>query len=328
MPQINCFKNYITLRGVCTEVTPISGKYFNDLAGVDLKGLSNLSTEEQVSFQGVYDEIYTRSINELESDVQIKMQKYFKSNMLIENITTGGNITYEVETSSNEKKGVAIEALGSKNMKLYINNVDLYTTSAITDAIRIYDYNTGVLLDTIAFTSVANTFNRIEINKSYGIESNKRKIFISYNGNLTASIKTEVAPYYENSSYYPIVRAAELLNSASIIESNLTFGTNTCGLIANFNVICSIENFICSNRDFLAMPLMYKLGENYMLERLTTRVLSEDSIFDVEGTEKLRIYYKDKYDASLDSILNSISPQGDEICFPCDKKRTYKYMKP
>lgn len=328
MPQLDCLNNYITLRGVCTETTPISSKYFNDLAGVDLKGLSNLSTAEQVSFQGVYDEIYRRSVNELEADILVKMQKYFKANILLENISTGGKITQEVESASAYRKGVAIDAIGSKNMRLYINFIDLYTTSAITDSIIIYDYDTGVTLDTIAFTSVANTFNRIQINKSYGIESNRKKIFISYNGSLTDSLQTNIAPYYEHSGYFPTVRAAKVLNASSKVESNMDFESNSYGLIVNFNVICSIQNFICSNRDFFTMPLLYKLGENYQLERLTTRALSWDSTFDAEGVEKLRLYYNTKYTEQMDSILSSITPQGDDICFPCDKKRTYKYMMP
>lgn len=328
MPQLDCLNNYITLRGVCTETTPISGKYFNDLAGVDLKGLSNLSTSEQVSFQGVYEEIYRRSVNELESDILVRMQKYFKANILQENISTGGKTSYEVESTSNKRKGIAIDAIGSKNMKLYINFVDLYTTTSITDSIKIHDYDSGLLLDTISYTSSANTFNRIQINKSYGIESNRKKILISYNGNLTSSIKTNTLPYYEDSENIAVARGASVSNSSSIIESNIDFDSNSFGLIVNFNVVCSIQNFICSNRDFFTMPLMYKLGENYQLERLTTRTLSWDSAFDVEGVEKLRVYYNTKYTEQLDSVLNSISPQGDDLCFPCDKKITYKYMIP
>jgi hypothetical protein len=30
----------------------------------------------------------------------------------------------------------------------------------------------------------------------------------------------------------------------------------------------------------------------------------------------------------MDSVLDNITPVGDDICFPCSKGRTYKYQTP
>ena len=276
MAAITCLTDYIGLRGTCATATPVSGLYVNDLAGISLKALANLSNEEQQSYQGVWDEIQRRALAELESDTLVKMQKYFKPNVLIENNQTGYFLSPpETETASAFKKGVAIDIIGSKNMVIFINQVELYTVSAITDSIKIYDYNNGSLLDTIAFTSVANTSNVIVINKSYDLTGQKKKLFISYNGALTNSIKTTYNPYWEDSANFSIVRGASVASASSVIESNLTFDSNSGGLIVNFNVACSIQRFICMNRESYKTPLLYKLGEHVMLERLTSERLNE-----------------------------------------------------
>ena len=51
-------------------------------------------------------------------------------------------------------------------------------------------------------------------------------------------------------------------------------------------------------------------------------------MIDQDKIEELKTYYMTKYNESMESILNNITPQGDDLCFPCDKNRTYKYSMP
>lgn len=324
---ITCLNNFITLRGVCSEVTPISGNYINDLAGVDLDTLANISSKEQASLKGVWDEIYRRSLNELEGDILVKMQKYIKSRILVENNLTGYFLNpFEVESATAYKKGVAIETDGSKNMILTINSIEFYTTSAISDFIYIYDYNTGQLLDQVAISTTANTINTIQINKSYDLYGSNRSFFVSYNGALTASIKTNISPIYEKSPYYPIVRGASV--SGSVVESNMSFDSNSAGMLVNFSLECSINKFICSIRNLLTQALLNKLGQQIMIERLTTQRFNEYTSINTERTVELRDYYKLRYDEQLSAVLDNVQPEGDGICFKCNKSITYKYSLP
>jgi len=329
MSALTCLNDFITLRGTCNDTTPVSGKYINDLAGVDLRALSSLSNEEMTSFQGVYDEIYRRSVNELEGDVLVRMQKYFKTKILVDASNTGYFLSpTETESSSNYKKGIAIELFGSKNMQIVINSVDLYTASAVTDYIRIYDYNTGTLLDSISYTTTAGETKTIQINKSYDAFGSRKKLFITYNGNLTNSFKTTYTPYFENNSNYAVVRGASVSNSSSVLESNMSFDSNSGGLIVNFIVKCSINNFICANRDLFTMPLMYKLGEQIMLERLVSQRFNEYTTLNNEEVVKLKDYYSGKFNEIMEATLTNLTPNGDDICFECNKTRTYKYQLP
>ena len=122
----DCLENFIGLRGYCSESTPESGLYVNDLPSVSLKMINDVGNEEQKNFVGVWNEIYTRTLNQFESDVLIKAQKYFKTTLVAENSISGYNADpYEVESSSAEFKGIAIDANSriSKYLSIYVNSV-------------------------------------------------------------------------------------------------------------------------------------------------------------------------------------------------------------
>lgn len=326
---ITCLNDLITLRGTCSDTTPVTGMYINDLAGVDLEGLSQLATDEQKSYKGVWDEVYMRSVNEIEADILVKMQKYFKSNILLENVLTGVlSQNLETESASANYKGVALDLNGTKNTQAFINYVSFYATTAHSGSIYIYDYFTGVLLDTLSYTASANQWNNITVNKTYNAYGERRRLFICYNATSISTYKTDVDSYWEDVPYYTIVRGAKVSTSSSVVEANMTFEDNTYGLNISFNLICAIEQFICSKKIFFKMPLAYKLGEHIMLERLTTKRFNDFTTIGMEEVEKLRMYYQGKYNEQIEVVLNGIEPENDDICFPCDKKRMYKFMLP
>lgn len=321
-----CFDNYIGLRGACEDSTPISGMYINDLAGISLKTIANLSTEKSASFKEVWESIYRRSVNEMQSDIFIMMQEFIKTNILYENAIVGRLCNPPVaEIASNHYKGIAISVNESKNTEIFINDVQLYLDSAEDSEIRIYNYNDGALLDTISFNGIQG-LNTIYINKRYTIYGQRKKIFVCYDGNIP-SIQSK-AVYIDTDCGYATICGAKIDIGTQVIEDNLDFDAEGHGLIINFNIVCSVDNFICSIRDLLKMALLYKLGENVMLERLTSDRINQYTMVNMEQAEKLQEEYRTKYRDNVNATLNNIEPHGDTCCFPCNKKRTYKYLIP
>ena len=320
-----CFKNYIGIRGTCDDVAPISSLFINDLAGISLKMISNLSNEEQQSFQGVWDEIYQRSLNELEGDILVKMQRFFRTNILLENQLTGRYITpHLIEPASNHLKGIYISIRESKNTELFINDIELFLGAAVSGAeIFIYDANDGTLLDTIIFNATAG-FNNVPINKKYSIKGQRKRLFVSYNGNIADTIETNPIAI-DTKVGFANVQGARIPVGQAVLRDNLEFTGNTHGMVINFNVVCSLDNFICSMRDFFKTALWYKLEENIMLERLTTERINKYTMVNKEKAEELRELYREKYESNLEAVLDNLEPEGDDLCFPCEKKRTYAY---
>jgi hypothetical protein len=326
---ITCLDNYIGLRGTCDGATPVSGRYINDLPGVDLKMLSNLSSEEQRDYEGVWNEIYRRSVNELVGDVMVRMQKYFRKSQILENRQVGYYSSPAVtEAASAEYKGVALELYGTEYTTIFINEVGLYLSTDGSVTVKIFDYRTGLELDSLSFSGVEGN-NYFQVNKEYYAYGQKAQIFICYDATATASQESKV--------YFPddikptdlvMPRGAKISTASSVTENNLSFTADTYGLTVNYNVKCSMERMVCSVKDILIHALYYKLAEQLLLEREFSQRLNKYTLFNAERAKELKEHYADKYIQTLDASLNDLEPMADGLCVECEKERTYKYSLP
>lgn len=325
----DCLNNFIGLRGYCDDVTPVSGLYINDLPGISLKMAASIANAEQQNFSGLWDEIYTRSLTRFEADVAIRMQKYFKTNLLVDQETAGYyRNDYDTVASSNAYKGVAIKVYGSNATKIYINSVTLRLESVTNTSgnIYIFDYNDGRTLDTISFTA-ANGVNEIQINKAYFAKGQKKRIFVAYDSNIGAAISSDTTSIYD---YYRFasIRGGSITVGTTVNKDNITFGGESYGMVLNFSIGCSIEPFICSHRDLLKTVFWYLLGAEMMKERLMSDRINQFTMANREQAESIHEDFEEKYKTLMDTILDNMEPSSDNLCFTCSKKRNYLYSKP
>lgn len=317
-----CLANLIGIRGLCDDTTPLSELFVNDLSGVSLKSIASLTNEEQEDYKGVWDEIYQRSLNQLEGDILARMQKFFKTNILLDHETFGFyKSTYATEASSNQRKGIAIDLIGSKHTEIFINNVELRLESVTNTVgvITIFNYNDGRVLDTITFTAVEGV-NDIAINKRYSSFGQRTRIFISYDGNIAAAIQSSSTSYTDVYGF-AVTKGAKIAVGTSVVKNNISFDGETHGMVINYNVFCSVSNFICSNKDLFKLALWYKVGQNFMDERLISTRINKYTLLNKERAEFLYDEFKKQYEENLNTVLDNMDLQGDDVCFPCQKSR-------
>lgn len=324
----DCYNNYIGLRGFCSETTPESGLFVNDLPAISLKLLANITNEDQRDYTGIWDEIYTRTLNELESDVLIRAQKYFKTTLVADNANTGYySDPYVVRTSTNEFKGTTIEADSriSRYLSIYVNSVQLYLPAPVSDNIYIYNLMNGKLLDTIPFVGVFG-INVIEINKKYITYGQDTKILVCYNSNDVGD-SIETVPVDDSSLVF--TRGARISTASSIIQNNLTLDGDSYGLIANYNIRCDISEFICSSKDVFKFALWWKLGASIMFERMTSNRMNKYTLNKTPlEIKELWEHYEDKYDEIMKSVMDNLEANNDNVCFSCRKSSNYNYLMP
>lgn len=324
-----CLIDYIGLRGLCNDTVPPSGKYINDLPSISLKMLSSISNEEQQTYVDLWNEVQRATINDIESDILIKMQKYFKTNLLIDNEYFGYyKNNFPVNDASNFLKGAHVKIYGSKFLDIYVNKILLRLEDVVDTEGEIYIYNAndGRLLDTIEFDAVEGV-NEIEINKRYKAEGQRLELFICYDGNIADNIETTYGDYFDYNSFM-LLRGGQIAVGSSVLSSGITYSGNTHGLMVNLNVQCSISSFICSIRDLISNAYWYKLGANITNIRLNTDRMNKFTLLNKEQAVELRDMYEEKYSSNLESVLNNVEPTGDSICLVCNKKRMYTYSLP
>jgi len=326
---MSCLTNLIGLRGYCEDTTPSGALWINDLPGISLKMIAGFTNEEQQTFSGVWDEIISDSISDFESEVLVRMQKYFKTNILIDNEVFGFyKKDYPVEASDNNWKGATIKLIGSKYTEIFINSIQLRLENVTNPVgtIKIFDVQDGRTLDTISFTAI-DGLNEVEIRKKYQTNGQRKYLLIAFDGEIADSIETSYASYYDWSSY-AVARGAEVSKASSVIEGNITFSGNTHGMVVNFNVECSVSSFICSNTNLFKKAFQYRLGARVMQERLGTDRINRYTMNNAETAKENRDNYLTKMNSILDAVLNNMDNLGDSICFVCNKKRTYQYQLP
>ena len=329
--MLDCLNNYIGLDAGCSTVTPISGMFVNSLPGISLKRLAGLSNLEQEDFQGLFDEVYARSLIQLKADVLSKMQKSYKTKILLENSQDGFfDVPFITIASANNLNGKYLRILESKNTSIFMLSITIYLDSVLDDTkntLQVFNLNNGQVIDNLTYTPVVGE-NVIQVNKRYFINGQDTRLFFAYDGNVGDTIDTEDVSAVDPTNSYTIIQGSKIAIGTPVLENNLTQDGNSRGMIFNYNVECSLDNFICQNREYLSTALWYLLGHNIMEENVISTKINEYTLNNQEDVKDLRDVFKERYEDSLDSNLENLTPGSDDFCFPCEKARTYKTSLP
>jgi len=317
---MDCFKGLIALRGICDAS---AGEVINDLPGISLKMVSNLTDGERASFADVYNDAENYAIAQMKADMLPTLSKYMLPNVLAQNYQSSQLDTpFRDVAASAEYKGVAIEHDGSKYAKFVVNDVQLYSDAAGSYTVKVFDYNDGRELDSFTGDLVAG-LNTITINKTYNIQGQNKRIFVAYDG---TSIDSKTSDVYDSNIVE--VRGAKVAVGTTPIRNNLSFTGDTFGLSVNFNLECSLDLFACQYRDMLKTALKFKIGDALMLYRLASDRVNQYTMVGEEKAQELRELYQANYEKNLNAVLDSISPAAGDVCFPCNNRRNYKYNMP
>lgn len=315
-----CLEKLIGLKGLCETS---EGLLINNLAGVDLKMISNLSNEEMGDYSEVWETVKANAIAQLKSDVLPHMGKYIKQNVIQESSFSSYTSLAEQTTPQANYVGVIIDYWGTKFTQLYINDIRINLVSTGTYTVKVFDTWTGLTLDTITFTGVAGD-NVVNVGKEYRIDNNRKRILVAIDATNLTAIQSRI-----DGSPQTILRGAAVPVPTLPLYDNINTSNNrTGGLSVSFNIQCSIESFICQFQGLLKYALWYKTGSVLMDFRINSDRLNKYTLVKQDAAKELRATYEEKYLQQLDNVLNSIEPVSDGICFPCDKSRTYKINLP
>ena len=329
--MLDCLNNYIGLDGACTTVAPISGIFVNSLPGISLERVAKLSNLEQEDFQGVFDDVYTRSLIQLKADILSKMQESYKTRILLQNQLDGFfEVPFQTVASSNTYNGKSLFMLESKNVCIFVLNISIYLESVLDDTknnIQVFDLNTGLVIDSFTFNPVVGD-NSITINTRFFGNGQDIRLFFAYDGNVGDSIITSDGSATDGSNQFVHSSGSTIAIGTPVTYSNITRDGDSRGMVINYNVECSLDNFICQNREYLTTALWYLLGSNLMEDSLISTRLNKFTLNNQERTEETMNVFKEKYEDSLSNNLKNLTPGSDDFCFPCEKARTYKTMLP
>lgn len=321
--MISCLSNYIGIRNVAGYQNPESGVFINNLPGISTDILEDISQDDEYTIQMAWEGILDRAILRFESDVNTWASKYFLNYSLSGQNITGHYDDNEAIATSNNYNGWYFDLLSySPNLALNINSVELYTANSVSSSIRIYNATTGKLLDEIQFTSVAEEINVIYIAKEYPLWKYPN-LFICYDENMIQTIETDDLFIGQ----FDFLSRRKVGTGTAPTKANLIAADDT-GLILNYSLNCSIDNFICHRRDFFKEPFWYLLGVEFCNERIYSDRINRYTLLNQDEADKLRNQLEAAYTDKMNGKLKGLKMTENDDCFVCNKAVNYRTLLP
>lgn len=317
---MSCLDNLIGIDKVCETVTPVSGLYINSLPGMRLKIAESIITDEDVSGKSLIESKIEFAQAYLVADFRNFLQDKFKMNSVLSSETAGfyKDDSETVASVAGRFRGIRIQVNDYNYTETQISRVGIKLTDAVTDNIYVYDLTSGLLLDTIAFTSVADQVVYVDVNKKYRSNSQKQSLFVC----MDASISDQYATYSGRTGCVSCNKSGLIswdtsgYISGQKIDSNFISQSGSGGITVDYQVACDVERFLCKMSQTIAWPLLYKTGAEILKELKYSRNLNSIVIIDQDKTEQLLTDYEAEYTKSMTQIaLNMVLP--DDICFKC-----------
>ncbi len=322
--SLNCLKDWIGVQG-CTTTTPDSGIFINQLPGIELEMIDSLADEQQVDFNGVWDDVQERAVRRFKTDINAEFKKRYLLKNITQSIDMGRLIDTSIVTALGlQYRGVALtlnrqdENFAHSNLQtIRVQDISLYFNVAAATTIKVFDLETGTELFTKAVTAPAAVgWQTITILQEF----TSREIFLGYDATLLSSVeqdltklKNAVNRRQNGYTYYCYscgsgntnaeIRGASATIDTSIIESDLTIGDNSFGLSVKWSVVCSFDSFVCNNKEAFTRAWWYLLGVELMWEKAFTSRLNQFTSFDNNKAKELwKLFEVTYHGGTIDDI--------------------------
>jgi hypothetical protein len=238
-------------------------------------------------------------------------------------------------------RGVYVYLPISRFVKFYLKSVQVYISSIVGDvfegnsSIQIYDLQNEKLLRTFDFP-ITKGLITIPVDLEFGLETEAIELFIGINSTVLGTIITTDNLYNwfdGDCNYYPSwsgsgindysrISPAKMGLGADPTFENVSFAGLGQGIAIDSQVFCSIEQFLCENKQFLKTPLLYLLGSEMLFQKLASNTGSRLNWFtygNLEQTIATRNQFEYEYVKAMKNAVRSLNIPDSGICFACNE---------
>lgn len=328
---MKCLEDHIGLQG-CGSTTPDSGKYLNDLPGIELKQVDEIANTDEVNYTGVWAKIQKRALAIFEKDLRKAFMKKYNLRGITQSVNLGKVIdTTTTRPASAEYRGGTIELneatadyVDSNFQQIYLQKLQIYIPTAETFNVKIYDLDTGEELFTESKTTTVAGWVEVNVEDYY---LHSRRVYIAYDCTSIDSVKLDINQF--NLDCIPKcesrVRGAY---SPTGDPTTITYDTNnTHGLSLVFSIRCKYDVVVCNNKDLFTEALLYLMGSEMMLWQVTSSRTTQWTMLDNEQAKYMQKYFRAVYEGGifdemefageLPDAVNLINLDQSDCCINC-----------
>lgn len=331
---MECLRDWIGVLNCAGLDDPDSDLFINSLPGMSLEMLDKIANADQVTFAGVYDDIQTTALGHLDLEIVKELRKRYRIKTVQQSVDLLRRVdTSQAVTAAGKWRGFTAELIFDNDSGLVssvfqqfsFQSFSLYVTTGFTGTvnIKVFDLETGAVLDTIVLTNPITGWNLVSVNKKYSAY----RVFVGYDATLVGSKVQDISQaadcFCDWAGGSMRIRGAESAAlSSTITDADLTLGDSTSGLSAIMAVQCNYNSFICNNKDVFTLPLQYLLGSVTMAFRINTNRLNRYTTVDRKQAQELKDYYDTEWKSLLETALAGIDIDLEDSCIECHAQLT------
>lgn len=323
-----CFEKLIGLRNVCVPVDIKSCKWVDDV-GISIHTIEQIITKGYAGPSDFFQKQYDFAVGEMVATINSHYSPKYITNTIIEGKRMGFNSqTKTLVPNTGKWVGIVVELANSNSyVDFYSPELSLFTNFTGNIPVRVYDLETAKLLDTITVASVAGEVSVIQANKLFNSKRKNMTLFFCYDSTGIDNYKTNIknsagccgsAKNIWSNSYIKAYGAYS--DTGGFTYDVIKKGDTTYGMSMVYSLQCNHEQWLCSNLNLLATPLVYKLASNIFLfglnassaERVNTLItINRDDMINSQT------FYENKYRETLENVLKNMQTPDDSKCFQC-----------
>lgn len=326
---MGCFDNLVTVEGTCSDETSASEITLLDI-GISVNELNDYVTDDYESGQAMAESKITFARKLMVNEIY----KHFQDKFIARSVLDGQVVGYQADNmvlvngTAGTLKGMEIRTCTEDSYtSFYVSSISLFTDFTGNVDVLVYDLKQNKLLDTITIATTANQISKTFVNKTYNSGRLDMDIIFVYDSSTVNSYKTYTKLgncsdcNSDGTSFlnkYLRAGAVSILSVDDKVRENLDYINDTGGMSITYALNCDYENWMCTIKHLIAMPLAYKAAELIMEYALhsSDRVNSR-KILDTERIETRRQFYATKYYEYKNSIIKNMKLPTDSKCFSC-----------
>lgn len=307
------------------------GLYANLLPGVTLSLLDDLTKDEQADYLECWNDIYARAKINFINDIQTQLSGKFHIDQKLVSRETS---QFDTMANTASNPGIQIYFYFSKYSRLYVSYIEVYSNTVVPNAVfTFYDTDINGLSQGNVTANLSIGMNRIYVDQEFEVSD---RLFIGYDSTKLSLRQTENR-YFNNYSYYafnklecsyPCFFSGYRYGNEGGEYSCSIFQVNGGGLNVVFNIVCSIEKFICQNINIFKSSLWWRIGVELMMERIMSDRFNRWTTLTTERAKELMDMYQANYDQQLKMSCNNLKMTEDNVCFECKSAVSAKPMLP
>lgn len=282
-----------------------------------IDGLSKNAKDTDETWNLLYKRAWDNLVSEL---THLLQDKFYVDSKLVSRETS------EFKTDVNfsaDFSGVSLEFKLPKYARLHILSVDLfsdqdYASPEFTLSITKDDIDGELLFE--KSEEIAEGRNTIYIDQDFEVD----KVFLWFDPTLFAFRETENKKY---KSQYISYSCKECEFDCGGYQGKV-IQVNGGGLNVKYNVVCSVEKFLCENINLFRQAFFYRIGLEIVFERRFGMRLNRFTTMTLEVAQELTSFYETLFHENLQRSVKSQNIREDPYCFSCKSSVTKKSSTP